>query len=402
MKLGKVYVYALLIMLFAVPAYGFQELAKDSLRTDIRHTSKGFQFTSADNKFQLQVAGRLQLRFATPMDQDPETYNDFTSEDQNVFKINRARLKVGGHAYQPWLKYYFEYDLSVNRLLDFRVMVEKWPWLKFKAGQWKIEYTRERSISSGKQQMLERSLINRAFTLDRQQGVSVFGRIDQGGLADFNYHLSVLTGTGLGAKENDDKKLMYVGKVFWNVLGDGVDISGSDLVHYERPHASLAIAAATNTSPYTRFSSSGGGELVGFEDGTNGQYQVKQWVWETALKYKSFSWQSEVHRKYILNHENNIHTELQGFYVQGGYVLNHQAKEQGRPLFELAGRYSYYEPRVNLPQNSQEEYGVAFNCFFNEHLNKLTADVTYFDFDELTLSREISQWRFRVQYDISF
>lgn len=218
MDMGKLCVAVCVWLSFAVTTHA-QTASTDSASVDIRHTSKGFQFTTPENRFQLQIAGRLQFRYAFPYDQNPLDFDDFEEPDQHLFKVNRARLKVGGHAYQPWLKYYFEYELGASRLLDFRVMVEKWPWLSFKAGQWKVEYTRERSISSGKQQMLERSLINRPFTIDRQQGVSVYGRIDEGGLLDFNYHFSILTGMGRETRHNDDKKLMYVGKVFWNFFG---------------------------------------------------------------------------------------------------------------------------------------------------------------------------------------
>ena len=139
---------------------------------------------------------RFQFRFATPSDQDPVSFDDYSNEKQREFKINRARLKVGGHAFQPWLKYYWEYELSQSNLLDFRIMVEKWKWLSLKVGQWKVEFSRERFISSGEQQMMDRSFINRPFTVDRQQGIELNGHLKAAGLADFNYWVAALTGTG--------------------------------------------------------------------------------------------------------------------------------------------------------------------------------------------------------------
>ena len=139
---------------------------------------------------------RFQFRFATPSDQDPVSFDDYSNEKQREFKINRARLKVGGHAFQPWLKYYWEYELSQSNLLDFRIMVEKWKWLSLKVGQWKVEFSRERFISSGEQQMMDRSFINRPFKVDRQQGIELYGHLKAAGLADFNYWVAALTGTG--------------------------------------------------------------------------------------------------------------------------------------------------------------------------------------------------------------
>ncbi len=88
--------------------------------------------------------------------------------------------------------------------------------LNLKVGQWKTFYNRERVISSGKQQLADRSIITRPFTVDRQQGISLFGRIFPETLADITYHLSVLTGSGRGNFENDDDDFMYVGRFQWN------------------------------------------------------------------------------------------------------------------------------------------------------------------------------------------
>src|SRR5680860_936696 len=93
----------------------------DTTSAQIDHNSDGFEYTTADKRHQLQLSARLQFRYVTPYDQNPITYGDFGAETKNIFKINRARLKVGGYSYQPWLKYYFEYDLTGSRLLDFRI-----------------------------------------------------------------------------------------------------------------------------------------------------------------------------------------------------------------------------------------------------------------------------------------
>ncbi len=146
----------------------------------ISHGVKGFEFTSADGEYLLQIQFRGQFRIAYPRDSDPINLTDFQNE-QLYLKVNRARMKVGGHVFNPWLKYYLEYDLFGSNLLDFRMMFEKFPYLKLKVGQWKAHYNRERIISSGKQQTLERSLITRPFTIDRQEGISVFGRLDGNG-----------------------------------------------------------------------------------------------------------------------------------------------------------------------------------------------------------------------------
>ncbi|WP_298535268.1 porin [uncultured Algibacter sp.] len=394
----------LVLMVLILPHVMFsQEIQKDSTKQkkiDIAYTSKGFQFKTSNNRHLLHIESRLQFRFATPGDQNPLNYDDIYATDNTVFKINRARLKVGGHAFQPYLKYYFEYELAQGNLLDFRLMFTKWKAFNIKVGQWKTYYNRERVISSGKQQMVERSIITRPFTLDRQQGIEFSGRVFEGSLADMTYHMSILTGSGRGASENDDNHLMYVGRLQWNFLGREVSMSGSDLDYCLKPESLIALAAATNTSPYTRFSQDGGGQLDGFEPGVTGQYEVNQFMIETAFKYKGFSWQSELHSKEIIDHVNLKSTQLNGSYFQAGYFFSNLIPVVPKPL-EVAGRFASYNPNADITKNLEQEYALAFNWFFKGgHRNKLSAEFTYFALQSDTIEGD-SGLRFRIQWDIS-
>ena len=361
---------------------------------------KGFEFKTRDNRFMLQIRSRFQFRFATPEDQDPVTFDDFSGEKKPAFKLNRARLKVGGYAFKPWLKYYWEYELSQSNLLNYTIMVEKWDWLKFQVGQFKVEYTRERRISSGEQQMVDRSVINRPFTVDRQQGAEIYGRLKGRGLADFNYWLGAFTGTGRGNTENDDDNLMYFGRVQWNFMGRYLDFVGSDIEIHEKPAGVLALNAATNRSPYTRFSQAGGGYLEGYENGQSGQYRVNQANVETAFMYAGFSWQSELHWKEIIDKYNNDQTDvLHGYYIQAGYFF-HQCFDWWPKPLEFAMRNAGYMPNREADQTKKRETSAAFNWFFNGHSNKLTFETSYFNYDK-TGGIPADEWRFRLQWDIS-
>ena len=390
-----------LMFLLVIPASGrAQQEEIDEDFSWVTYTGKGFQFSTPDDKFSLHLESRLQFRYAYPQDQDPITFEDFDDTNTHAFEVNRARLKIGGHAYKPWLKYYWEYDVVGGNLLDFRVMVEKWEFFKVKIGQWKTFYTRERVISSGKQQMVDRSIINRPFTVDRQQGIELYGRIFPEHLFDLNYNVSILTGTGRGQSFNDDSHLMYVGRVQWNVFGRELGFSGSDLAITEKPVGIIVLAGLNNRSPYTRFSTSGGGQLVGFEDGEDGQYEVNQLMLETAFMYKGFSWQHESHYKEIENRLNGQYTILRGSYFQAGYFLHQLIGVVPQPL-EIAARYAWYTPEVNVEDNTHKEVGAAINWFFAGHRNKLTAEITWLELQGPTfpVSDEV---RVRVQWDISF
>jgi hypothetical protein len=249
--------------------------------------------------------------------------------------------------------------------------------------------------------MVERSLINKPFTLDRQQGATVYGRVKPRGIADFSYWFAVLTGNGRGAKVNDDNELMYSGRLQWNVFGRELAFEGCDLEYHEKPAGIIAICAVTNNSPYTRFSQSGGGQLEGFETPDSVRYRVNQFQVESAFMYKGFSWQEEYHYKYIHNDITGELTTLRGIYLQAGYFF-HNVLHFVPEHLELAGRFAGYRPDINQPGNRQQEYSLATNYFFKEHKNKLTAEATYFNFEDKTLENQASGWRFRLQWDISF
>jgi len=365
----------------------------------IGYGDKGFELATANGDYRLQIQSRFQFRYATPYDTDPITLSDFDKEAQNIFRVNRARLKVGGNAFAPWVKYFWEYELAASNLLDFRLMLEPSPYLRLKVGQWKAHFNRERVISSGQQQMADRSLINRPFTIDRQQGVSLYGRIALGGAADFSYWLSVLMGAGRGARTNDDNHLMYLARLQWNFLGRELGFQGSDTKSREQAAGLVALAAVTNRSPYTRFSQDGGGQLDGFAPGSAGQYRVQQALVETALMVRGFSWQHESHWKEVRDHASGAVTTLAGNYIQLGYFFA-TILEWVPPELEVAFRHALYTPDLRQEENLEHEYSLAVNWFFSDHRNKLTAEFGFFDFQR-TIEEQKDGGRFRLQWDTS-
>ncbi len=398
----RIFLFWLFLASFLTAETNSEDSTKTSeknTKINVKYGSHGWQFSTDDGNFLLQMQSRLQVRYSKPYDTDPVTFEDFKTGSHNSFKINRARLKIGGNGFRPWLKYYWEYDLASSYLLDFRLMLTKLPYLNVKVGQWKAQYSRERIISSGKQQMADRSIINRAFTIDRQQGISFYGNLKGRGVADFNYWFSLFSGTGRGAKTNDNDNIMIMFRGQWNFMGRELKFQGSDTKYHKDAAGILAFGAVTNQSPYTRFSTAGGGQLPGFEEGEPGQYRVNQCLEETAFMYRGFSWQQELHWKQIKDYVNAETTVLIGTYLQAGYFFHYLMPEIPKEL-EIAFRYAYYVPDIDIENNNQEEFSLAGNWFFHGHANKLTMEVAYFNFQDATLA-EYDSFRFRLQWDVS-
>ncbi len=386
--------YYLFFLIFCSISLFAQEKNNDFYITK----GKGYEFHFFDDAYELQIDFRGQFRASTPFDRYPKSPENFDSKTTD-FDINRARIKIGGHVYKPYFTFYFEQDLRGMNLLDFRFMIEKYSFLQLKVGQWKSRFSRERMISSGNQQSVDRSLLNSIFTIDRQQGVSIYGNLDGGGMANFNYFAEVLTGTGRGASSNDDTKLMYMMRFQWNPNGEELKYSGSDLKIHEKFVSSVAIAGVTNTSKFTSFSTSGGGQLYGFEDGVAGQYKIEQLLFETAFMYKGFSWQQELHFKNIDDQVNLQQTNLIGNYVQIGYFLNQSFPKIPKEL-EIFARQSFYDPNTDISDNNNYEFTVGCNWFFHGHKNKLTFDYSYLKYNQFLPYAKTGN-RFQLQWDIS-
>ena len=420
-----------------------QNKEKDS-QIKVGWGKKGFTLATADGLFQTKIQWRFQGRWTYPERSDPRDEKAFTDNEESTFELRRVRMKVGGHGYEPWIKYYFEVDWqpgrdfddgagnAATRLIDWRIMLEKYKWAKLRIGQWKINYSRERVDSSGKQTMVERSIMNRIFTIDRQIGAMLYGRVNPGTPVDMNYYLGVYSGSGRGVAKNDDDNMMYMGRLQWNVFGRELKWRQSDVKFHKKPTASLSIGGYTTIGKCTRWSSGGCGNVSGFEspgsDYTqDGRFRVDGIQVGSAFKYRGFAWQHETHWKQVKDSGNaeqynkflmdgdddtdpadglSSKTNMFGGYAMAGYFPHYLISAVPKPL-EVAFRYSHVDPNVSEPGDFREEYTVGFNWFFAGHRNKLTLDVSHLtlawpDNNPMVEDKTLSEQRVRLQWDVSF
>lgn len=381
-------------------------------------TSSGFRFETRDGNWRTDLQWRAQTRFTTPYRSDPRQLSSFNAENQNNFEARRLRMKIGGRGFQPWLSYYFEVDLqpsrdvddsssaSSARVIDWRIDIAKWDWGGIRLGQWKIDLNRERVDSSGRQQFVERSIANRVFTMDRQVGVQLRGHIFKETPADMRFWAGVFNGEGRSVN-NTDNDMMYMGRLQWNFLGRDLSWRQTDVEYTDKPTGSLAVAGFTTTGTCTRWSSSGCGNLDGFERPANAstdQYDIEQVVQEFAFKYRGFSAQQEYHRKVIEDNVNGTEHELTGGYIQAGYFFHNVFPSVPEEL-ELAVRYAFVdEPNATdlMIENERRETTVGANWFFNGHNNKITLDYSRLTLDDTFFGQDESDNRLRLQWDVSF
>ncbi len=391
------------------------ESSKKKSGVQVGYGKKGFTLATTDGLFKTKIQWRFQGRYTFPERSDPRNAGAFSDNEESTFELRRVRMKVGGHGYKPWIKYYFEVDWQPTntryeccgdrtRLIDWRIMLEKYKWLKLRIGQWKINYSRERVDSSGKQTMVERSIMNRVFTIDRQVGMMLYGRVNPGTVLDTNYYLGIFSGNGR-ATINDDDNMMYMGRIQWNVFGRELKWRQSDVKYHKKPTASVSYGAYTVKGRCTRWSSSGCGQVSGFDSAsTDGQYQVSGMQVGSAMKYRGWSWQHETHWKEIKDTETagNPVRNMLGGYLQTGYFPHYLISAVPKPL-EIAFRYSHVDPNTDAGGDMRQEYTTGLNWFFAGHRNKLTLDASHLTLEQASPSLPaLTEQRVRLQWDVSF
>jgi len=388
----------------------------------VKYKGPGFEFLTKDGLFSTKLVWRAQMRYTNPNRSDPRSIGNFsTREEVSDFELRRVRMKIGGHGYKPWIQYYFEVDLQPSksasagnlgdraRVIDWRITVQPWDWLGFRVGQWKINFNRERVDSSGRQTFVERSIVNRQFTIDRQVGAMLQGRLFKETHADMRYYAGVFNGEGR-ATNNDDGAHMWMGRLQWNFLGRDLKWRQSDVKFHKKPTASLAFASAYNEGRCTRWSSSGCGTLDSaafpMATGDIDRYRIDQYVQEFAFKYKGLAIQQEYHWKNIK--DRGIPTQakinMQGAYAQIGYFFHYLIPQIPRGV-ELAFRYAFVdEPKAGAAvfTNTRKEYTFAVNYFIAGHNNKVTVDYSHLTLDDALVAGNFEDDRIRVQWDISF
>ena len=212
---------------------------------EISDTSFGkglLNFVAKDSSFSVKFAPRFQVRSMSSWDHDGSQY---ISPEHN-FIVRRSRLKFDGFAYSTKLKYKLELGLSnrdisganeFNRntpryILDAVIM---WQFAKnweLWAGQTKLPGNVERVVSSANLQLIDRSLLNSRFNIDRDLGIQIRHKSNLGGEFLMREKFAISQGEGRNVTEGNEGGLQYTGRLEFLPFGafkSKGDYSQSDL-----------------------------------------------------------------------------------------------------------------------------------------------------------------------------
>lgn len=361
----------------------------------------------------------MQTRFADPFDSDPRSLADL-DRDESSFMIRRARTKLNGHAYVPWLKYYLQYDWAQPVLRDLTLAMDKYPWAQVRVGRGKVTYNNERVTSSSSRQFVNRSIVNDIFTVDRQQGIEIKGRLFADQWYDMTYFTGIFTGAGISERNNDDRNLMYSARLQWNALGGELAFTQSDVEFHENPALNIAIAANTNRTKCTAFETDSRScrslpnfslsnprfrsPEISFANGgaSAGQYRINQMMEEVNFKCKGFSFLHEFHAKNIQDTLNNDEdTTLLGGFVQAGFFPHEQMPLIPKNV-EVAGRYAFVDMDNGRRNDKQTEFSGVINYYLQGHFNKLSLQLSRLKVEDPIQLQDDAVKRLWAQWELTF
>ncbi|WP_242120787.1 porin [Aestuariivivens sediminicola] len=374
------------IFLLAVTSLFAQEISDTSF-------GKGLiNFTAKDSSFSIKFAPRFQMRSVSSWDYDGDKYG---SPEHNIL-IRRARLKFDGYAYSPKLRYKIELGLSnrdisgasqFNRntpryILDAVIMWNFAGNWELWAGQTKLPGNVERVVSSGDLQLIDRSLLNSRFNIDRDIGIQIRHRTQLGDRFLMREKFSLSQGEGRNVTEGNEGGLQYTGRL--ELLPFGTFQSKGDYTQsaIKRESSPKLMAAFTyNLNQNGVRERSFAGDYMFRSDGSLYETDITTLFADIMFKYKGLSFMGEYAKRTA---DEPVATELDGItptpeehIVLTGKALNLQAGYMFESNYEIAGRFTSVDYEAITGALPLRQYTLGFNKFIVGHKLKVQSDVSY-------------------------
>ena len=300
---------------------------------------------SSDGNFRLQLEGQLQVRFVYNNQDD-----DADDSHRWGFENRRTKIKFAGHIIDPSWSYKvtgaFSSSSGAFNLEDAYIGKNFGNGWKLKVGQFKPPFLREELVSSSKQLLVDRSLVNEQRNQDFSQGI----QIEYGADA---FRIYAMFHDGFGA----DNTGALVEDVEFAATGRG------------------EVLLAGNWKQFDDFTSFRGEEF-GLMIGGAVHYQKGE-SGTAAIEEEEFMWTVDASAEFgganafvaiVGRHLDEADVDRFGVVVQGGYFLTDD--------WEIFGRYEWYD----YDTSGMDDINIATvgaNYYMAKHNLKWTTDLGF-------------------------
>ena len=338
---------------------------------------KGLSIKSNSGDFTMVTRLRAQIRY---------TFDQSGDELSHGLQLRRARLLFQGNAFGKNNGYKFELavaprdiglkssgTISKSPLLDWYFNFGHFRDLTLRIGQYKVPYSRQRVVSSGNLQMVDRSIANGEFTLDRDVGLDVRSK-DLLGLDMLRYYAGVYMGEGHSSYANGDFGMMYLARVEFLPLGIFKDYSEVDLKRYDKPKLSIGVGYGLVQEGKKNKG------IIGSVPADGGTTDTQNITADLCFRYSGLSFEGAYFWREgsrnpgdaVDDDGNPIAEEAPrngaGFYAQGGYLFSNN--------IEISTRYGQIIAATeNTSLASTSELGFGLSRYIGVHATKLQGDI---------------------------
>jgi phosphate-selective porin OprO/OprP len=344
----------------------------------------GIEFTDEETNSKINLRFRMQnradFRFLD-VDQSP------TADLQ----VRRMRLRLNGHLLDPKLKFALQLGFSRRDmdwdgtgfpgvLRDAMIIYELTNNWTVSFGQGKLPGNRQRVVSSGDQQFVDRSIVNAAFNIDRDFGAQsqYLAKIGDQAIA---LKGAISSGESRNQITRPNKSLFYTGRVEWLPFGeftDNGDNFESDLAF--EPNWKVALGYTISSMPNSARANGTVGEIFtvsGIVTDTNiaSRSQLVQFA-DFLAKYQGLSIYAEYARR---SARLAVINSTQAVLVGQGYNL--QVGKLVTDKIEVAMRHSAVLPEGQILSYHplRKDFAVVVNHFLNRHRVKLQGELGRLD-----------------------
>lgn len=380
---------------------------------------KGLFVKSADDRFAMTTGLRVQMLYTLENDNEEGADPAVTQS----FQIRRARLVFKGHMFNKHNKFKTELSFSPKDIglkseegtAKFTIMRDYY--LEFdylrdftvRVGQYKLPYSQQRVISSGRLQMVDRSIAGKEFDFDRDIGLD-FRSKDFLGLGKLKYYAGIYFG---GGRDNytlepvgEGGGLVYLARIEVAPFGQFNDYVEGDFKRTKRPRLSLGATYSYMDDAIFNKGTKGKRPTDG---STTDIHNVNATV---AFKSSGFSLMSEFFWRQGTRDPNAVYgiqaeydddgnaylPEVEGprngygWFAQGGYMIP-------KVPLELTSRYSQVRAvGASSTITDRDEVGGGLNWYIARHPFKIQFD--YFRIWEEDMGTGVDQ--IRIQTQLSF
>lgn len=392
----------ILLLLVSASAYAKTTPISNPI-PDLGFGSDGIVIKHDPSEFEMAIRFRSQFRF---------TYEDFgrdARQDVADFNVRRMRLRFDGTAFDD--RFLYKIQLSFTRGdLDFdtvaypnilRDAVIGWRLTDkstFWFGQTKLPGNRQRVVSSGSQELVDRSLLNAIFNIDRDMGLQWYNQF--GDERPFWVKLAISNGEGR-ARNNKNKEMSYTGRVEWLPLGeftDGGDYFEADLAFEKKPK--LSVGVVYNYNPGTNRIGGQTGEL--FSVGTD-EYisrDLKTMFADLLFKYRGFAFSTEYARRDVDDPIVPVSaTDFEAVYKGEAVTaqMSYRFANNVTPILRFTRLFP--DAEIQSLENERTQYTVGLTKFLNRHQVKIQTDLTFEQARNSSLGLADDNVMFRMQLE---